>query len=99
MNLWGVALAVGLVSIAIRLLPEALLRGREPPIWIAVGLPWLPVAVAGTFVGVMHLDDAALRLEYVVAGGLGALTLLWRRTFYLPLVVGAVTLAVWRAAL
>lgn len=99
MSLWGIAAAVAVVSTLIRIWPELVLRGREPPAWVRAALPWLPVAVAGTFVGIMHFGAApAVRIEYILAGAAGALTLLWRRTFYGPLVVGALTLALVRAA-
>lgn len=87
----------GLVSVAIRLAPEAWLRGREPPGPLARALPWLPVVVAGALVGVLHLGAAAeARWEYVLAAIPAGLTLLWRRSFYLPLVTGAATLALLR---
>lgn len=98
MSLWGTALAVAAVSTLIRIWPELILRGREPPRWVRAALPWLPVAVAGTFVGIMHIGaEPTVRLEYLVAGAAGGLTLLWRRTFYGPLVVGAAVLALLRA--
>ena len=98
MSLWGIALAVAGVSTLIRLWPEAVLRGREPPAWVRDALPWLPVAVSGAFVGIMHFGaEADLRIDYLLAGGAGALTLLWRRTFYGPLIVGALVLAIMRA--
>lgn len=97
-ELWLVILGGGLLSVAIRLAPEAWLRGREPPSAIARVLPWLPVAVAGALAAVLHLDQPAdLRWQYLVAAVPAALTLLWKRTFYLPLIVGAATLALLRA--
>ena len=95
---WLLVAGSGLVSLAIRLLPEAWLRGREAPTPLARALPWLPVIVAGAFVGVLHLGaDPDVRAEYLVAAVPAALTLLIRRSFYLPLVTGAVTLALLRA--
>lgn len=94
---WGAVAVVAVVSIAIRLAPEWILRGREPPAWIRRGLPWLPVAVAGAFVGILHLGEVpGVRADYVIAALVGSLTLLWRRTFYFPLIAGAVTLALLR---
>lgn len=88
------------MSAALRLAPEAWLRGRAPPPWLARALPWLPVCVAGALAGALHLgappDDRAL---YLVAAVPAGLTLLWRRSFYLPLIVGAATLALLRLAL
>ena len=67
---------------------------------MARALPWLPVVVAGTLVGVLHLGaEGDLRWQYAVAAVPAALTLLWRRTFYLPLLAGAATLALLRLAL
>ncbi|HWG89597.1 MAG TPA: AzlD domain-containing protein [Candidatus Thermoplasmatota archaeon] len=87
----------GLVSVAIRLAPEAWLRGRAPPGPLARALPWLPVVMAGAFVAVLHLDVAAdKRALYLIAAIPAGLTLLWVRSFYLPLVTGAVTLALLR---
>ena len=97
MNPWLLVLGAAVVSFGIRLAPEVWLRGRAPPAPLASTLPWLPVAVAGAFVGLLHLGaEADVRLEYVVAAIPAAATLLWRRTFYLPIVAGAVTLAVVR---
>lgn len=97
-NEWLLVAGAGLVSLAIRLAPEAWLRGREPPDALARALPWLPVVVAGALVGVLHLGAAAdVRWQYVLAAVPAGLTLLWRRSFYLPLVVGALTLALLRA--
>lgn len=95
---WWIVIGAGLASIAIRLAPELWLRGREPPVALARALPWLPVVVAGVLVGVLHLGAApAVRWEYLVAAVPAALTLLWRRSFYLPLLAGAATLALIRA--
>lgn len=95
---WLLVIGTGLVSIAIRLAPEAWLRGREPPGPLARALPWLPVVVAGALAGVLHLGaDPGVRVEYAIAAVPAALTLLWRRSFYLPLLAGAVTLALLRA--
>lgn len=94
---WTLVLGAGAVSIAIRLAPEAWLRGRAPPAPLARALPWLPVVVAGALVGVLHLGaEATLRRDYIIAAIPAGLTLLWRRSFYLPLVVGAATLALVR---
>lgn len=98
-NEWLLVAGAGLVSIAIRLAPEAWLRGRAPPGPLARALPWLPVVVAGALAGVLHLGVAAdLRAQYVLAAIPASLTLLWRRSFYLPLAAGAVTLALLRHA-
>ena len=87
----------GLASLAIRLAPELWLRGRAPPPALARALPWLPVVVAGALVGVLHLGAAAdVRTQYVIAAIPAGLTLLWRRSFYLPLLAGAATLALLR---
>ena len=60
-------------------------------------LPWLPVVVAGALVGVLHLGaDANVRVQYLIAAVPAGLTLLWRRSFYLPLLAGAATLAILR---
>lgn len=97
MNAWLLVAGAGLVSVFVRLLPEAWLRGRTPPETLARALPWVPVVVAGALVGVLHLGAAAdVRGEYVLAAIPASLTLLWRRSFYLPLVVGAATLALLR---
>lgn len=94
---WLLVIGAGAASIAIRLAPEAWLRGRAPPPFLARALPWLPVVVAGALAGVLHLGaPPALRWEYVVAAIPAALTLLWRRSFYLPLLAGAATLALLR---
>lgn len=94
---WAIVLGAALVSIALRLAPEAWLRGREPPPALARALPWVPVAVAGALVGVLHLGAAPdVRWGYVLAAVPAALTLLWKRTFYLPLLVGAASLALLR---
>lgn len=86
------------MSLALRLAPELWLRGREPPTLLARALPWLPVVVAGALVGVLHLGAAAdVRAQYLIAAIPAGLTLLWKRSFYLPLLVGAATLAVLRA--
>lgn len=96
-NEWLIVAGAGVVSIAIRLAPEAWLRGRAPPLALARALPWLPVVVAGALVGVLHFGaEGALRTEYVIAAIPAALTLVWRRSFYLPLLAGAVTLALLR---
>jgi len=48
-------------------------------------------------VGVLHLGAAPdVRWQYVIAALPAAATLLWRRTFYVPLLVGAATLALLR---
>lgn len=95
---WLVVLAAAAVSVAIRLAPEAWLRGREPPKVVRDALPWVPVVVAGALVGVLHLGaDADVRWEYLIAAVPAGLTLLWRRSFYLPLLAGAATLALLRA--
>lgn len=97
-NEWLIVALAGAASVAIRLAPEAWLRGRPPPPALARALPWLPVVVSGALVGVLHLGaPAEVRWEYVVAAVPAALTLLWRRSFYLPLLVGALTLALLRA--
>lgn len=95
---WLLVLGIGLASAAIRLLPELWLRGREPPALVRDALPWLPACVAGTLLGVLHFGaEPALRLEYLVAAGAASATLLWRRSFYLPIVAGALALALLRA--
>lgn len=95
---WLVVAGAAIVSVAIRLAPEAWLRGRAPPAALARALPWLPVVVAGALVGVLHLGaPAELRWQYLVAAVPAGATLMWRRSFYLPLVVGALTLAALRA--
>ena len=97
MSVWALVLGAALLSAAIRLAPELWLRGRAPPGPLARTLPWLPIAVAGTFVGLLHLGAApAVRTGYLIAAIPAALTLLWRRTFYVPLLVGAATLAALR---
>lgn len=94
---WAVVAGAALVSVAIRLAPEAWLRGRAPPAPLARALPWVPVVVAGALAGVLHLGAPAdVRWQYVAAAVPAAATLLWRRTFYLPLAVGAATLALLR---
>ena len=94
---WLFVAAAGLASAAIRLAPEAWLRGRAPPGPLARALPWLPVVVAGALVGVLHLGaPPAVRWQYLIAAVPAGLTLLWKRSFYLPLVAGAATLAVLR---
>ncbi len=96
---WLLVLGAGLVSAVLRLAPEAWLRGRAPPRALADALPWLPVVVAGALAGALHLGAVAgVRWQYVVAAVPAGATLLWRRSFYLPLVVGAVTLAALRFA-
>lgn len=95
---WVLVAGAGLASAAIRLAPEAWLRGRAPPPLLARSLPWLPVAVAGALVGVLHLGaEPDVRTEYLLAAIPAAATLLWKRSFYLPLLAGAATLAVLRA--
>lgn len=95
---WILVLGAGAVSIALRLAPEAWLRGREPPTLLARSLPWLPVIVAGALVGVLHLGAASdVRWQYLIAAVPAGLTLLWKRSFYVPLIVGAATLAILRA--
>lgn len=95
---WILVLGGGAASIALRLAPEAWLRGREPPGLLARSLPWLPVLVAGALVGVLHLGAAQdVRAQYLIAAVPAGLTLLWKRSFYLPLIVGAITLALIRA--
>lgn len=97
---WLLVLGAGGVAILIRLVPEVLLRGHAPPGVIARALPWLPVVVAGTLAGVLHLGaPSAVRWEYVVAAVPAALTIAWRRSFYLPLLAGAATLALLRYTL
>lgn len=94
---WAIVLGGGLASLALRWAPELWLRDRQPPTLIADALPWLPVTVAGTMAGLLHLGAAPeLRLEYLAAAAVGSLSLLWRRSFYLPLFLGALTLALWR---
>jgi len=96
-NVWLLVLGAAVVSVAIRLAPELWLRGRAPPGPLARTLPWLPIAVAGAFVGLLHIGaPPAVRLEYAVAAVPAALTLLWRRTFYVPILAGAATLALLR---
>lgn len=95
---WLIVLGIGLVSLAIKLAPEWWLRGREPPKALANALPWVPVVVAGALAGVLHLGaDTDVRWQYLIAAVPAGLTLLWKRTFYLPLLVGAATLALVRA--
>lgn len=95
---WLLVLGAGALSAALRLAPEAWLRGRAPPALLARSLPWLPVIVAGALVGVLHLGAPAdVRAQYVLAAVPAGLTLLWKRSFYLPLIVGAATLALLRA--
>jgi branched-subunit amino acid transport protein len=97
---WLLVLGAGAASVAIRLAPEAWLRGRAPPKVLADALPWLPIAVAGALVGVLHLGAAGdVRWQYVIAAVPAGATLLWRRSFYLPLVAGAATLAALRLVL
>lgn len=94
---WILVLGGGAASIAIRLAPELWLRGRAPPTGLARALPWLPVVVAGALAGVLHLGAPGdVRWQYVVAAVPAGLTLLWRRSFYLPLLAGAATLALLR---
>lgn len=94
---WLLVLGAGAASIALRLAPEAWLRGREPPTLLARSLPWLPVIVAGALAGVLHLGAPTdMRWQYLVAAIPAGLTLLWKRSFYLPLIVGAATLAILR---
>ncbi|HWH08435.1 MAG TPA: AzlD domain-containing protein [Candidatus Thermoplasmatota archaeon] len=94
---WLLVLGAGLASAALRLAPEAWLRGRAPPPLLRESLAWLPVVVAGALVGVLHLGAAAdVRAQYILASVPAGLTLLWRRSFYLPLVAGAATLALLR---
>lgn len=96
---WLVVAGAGLVSVLLRLAPEAWLRGRAPAGPLARALPWLPVVVAGTLVGVLHLGAPAdARWQYVLAAIPAGATLLWRRTFYVPLLAGAATLALLRWA-
>ena len=95
---WMLVLGAGLVSVALRLAPEVWLRGRAPPTPLARALPWLPVIVAGALVGVLHFGAPAdVRAHYLIAAVPAGLTLLWKRSFYLPLLVGAATLALLRA--
>lgn len=97
MSVWLVVLGAGLVSVLLRLAPEAWLRGREPPGPLARALPWLPVVVSGVLVAALHVDvPADDRAPYLIAAVPAALTLLVRRSFYLPIVVGAITLALLR---
>lgn len=99
MNGWLLVVGAGAVSVLVRLLPEAWLRGRAPPSALARALPWVPVVVAGALVGVLHLGAPTdVRWQYVMAAVPAALTLLWRRSFYIPLLVGATVLAAIRAA-
>jgi len=94
---WLLVAGAGLVSLALRLAPEAWLRGKAPPKLLADALPWLPVVVAGALAGALHFGaphDA--RWQYLAAAVPATATWLWRRTFYLPLVAGAVALAVIR---
>ena len=96
---WTIVLGAGLASAAIRLAPELWLRGRVPPTPLARALPWLPVVVAGALAGVLHFGaPASVRGQYLIAAVPAGLTLLWRRSFYLPLVAGAATLAIIRWA-
>lgn len=54
--------------------------------------------VAGALAGALHLSaEGDARWQYLVAAVPAGLTLLWRRSFYLPLVAGAATLALIRA--
>lgn len=95
---WLLVAGAGLACAAIRLAPELWLRGRAPPPALARALPWLPVVVAGTLVGVLHFGAPSdVRAQYLIAAVPAGLVLLWRRSFYLPLVVGAATLALLRA--
>jgi branched-subunit amino acid transport protein len=95
---WLLVLGIGLASAAIRLVPELWLRGREPPPLVRDALPWLPACVAGTLIGVLHFGaDPSVRVEYLAAAGAAGLTLLWRRSFYLPILAGAIVLAALRA--
>lgn len=90
-------LAIGGVSALIRLLPEAWLRGRAPPKIVADALPWLPACVAGALLGVLHFGAPAdARAGYLLAAAAASLTLLWRRSFYLPIAAGALVLALLR---
>ena len=96
---WALVLAIGAVSVAIRLLPEAWLRGRAPPKVVADALPWLPACVAGALLGVLHFGaPTGVQVEYLLAAAAASLTLLWRRSFYLPIVAGALALALLRNA-
>lgn len=97
MNLWIVVLLSAIVSVVIRLLPEIWLKGRAPPGPLARILPWLPVAVAGAFVGILHIGaESDVRLGYLIAAIPASLVLIWRRSFFLPILVGAVTLGLLR---
>lgn len=85
------------MSLLIRFGPELWLGDRDPPGMITDALPWLPIAVVATMAGILHFGaDPALRLEYLAAAALGGLTLIWRQSFYLPLLVGAAFLATYR---
>lgn len=95
--IFALLVASAVVSALIRLLPELWLRGEEPPGPLARVLPWLPVAVAGVFVGVLHIGaEPHLRLAYVLAAVPAGLSLLWRRSFFIPILVGAFSLALLR---
>lgn len=94
---WLLVAGAGLVSVVIRLAPEAWLRGRAPPALLARALPWLPVSVAGALAGVLHFGASPeVRVEYLLAAVPAGLTLLWRRSFYFPLLTGAAALALLR---
>ncbi|HUR69320.1 MAG TPA: AzlD domain-containing protein [Candidatus Thermoplasmatota archaeon] len=91
-------LGAGAASVAIRLAPEMWLRGRAPPTALARALPWLPVVVAGALAGILHFGAPPdVRSQYLIAAIPAGSTLLWRRSFYLPLLAGAATLALLRA--
>jgi branched-subunit amino acid transport protein len=97
---WLLVAGAGGASLAIRLVPELLLRGRAPPKLIADALPWLPIVVAGALAGVLHLGAPTdVRWQYLIAAVPAGATLLWRRSFYMPLVAGAATLAILRWSL
>jgi branched-subunit amino acid transport protein len=94
---WVPVLAIGTVSVVVRLIPEAWLRGRAPPQVVADALPWLPACVAGALLGALHFGaPSEVQVEYLLAAGAASLTLLWRRSFYLPIVAGALVLALLR---
>ena len=77
---WLLVAGIAAVSMAIRLVPELLLHGRPPPKAVADSLPWLPVTVSGTLLGVLHFDvPDGSQLPYLAAGVVAAATLLWRR--------------------
>lgn len=90
---WAITIAVAATAITVRAVPLIFLHEREAPDWLKRMMPWLPITIAGTFLGVLHVGVAGARIELIIAGLAAGVSVMIVRNLYLPVAVGAATLA------